>query len=497
MSRQPVEGEVWSLNSSGERFAILRIDASKGAAIVTIQYIDGGAVQKKGATWLSNVANATLVENPIEVELQFAREKSAAAKGAAEAEAAAAQKAAEDSKEAARQALMASMTPEQKVIFLQDENDRNEGRLRYNQRYLDNAQAELSTFNIRDKIVNYFKDRNRQVKIVVIESDVTDIAEGTLAEGAFETITIPATIKTISAQAFKGCTKLKTVIIEGSLLQKIGEFAFENCKSLETVIFSDASASLMSIDAGAFRHCENLKCINLPASLTKIAFAAFYNCQSLVEVAIPQGVSIISLEAFAMCFKLEEIKFEGGAESALRLIDTQAFYSNFAIKHIAFPPNLQAIGRAAFQNCLQLEDLTIPPNVRILFHDSFKNCYQQGKLKVVRIPSTCKYAFNINSLPLAEMFEYSVNTRFDATNEMVCEPIEEMMICAFDAGFVPTVFAVNSPTSGATEPVPVVIAVNYPTAREIQNPILSPSTLEPNTSSISNSDDPGGCCVVM
>ena len=478
MSRQPVEGEVWSLNSSGERFAILLVDASKGAAIVTIQYIVGGAVQKKGATWLSNVANAAFVENPTEAELQFAQEKSAAARGAAETQAVAAQKAAEDAKEAARQALMTSMTPEQKIIFLQDENDKAEGRLRYNQRYLDKARAELATLNIRDKIVNYFKDRNRQVKTVVIESDVTDIAVGTLVEGSFETITIPATIKTISTQAFKDCRKLKTVIIEGNSLQRIGELAFENCESLETVIFSDASISLMSIETGAFRHCENLKSINLPASLTKIAVAAFFNCQSLKKVTIPKGLSVIEAESFAKCFKLEDVTFEGGAESALRLIDSQAFDTNFAIKRLAFPPNLEAIGPGAFQNCLQLEDVSFPPSVRILFHDSFKYCYQQGKLKVARIPSTCMYAFSTDSFP-ADLLKDHNYAAFDF-NHFICKPGEEIMICAFDAGFVPTVFAVNSPA-----------------ARETRNPMLNPSAVSISISSPTSSADPGGCCVVM
>jgi len=70
-------------------------------------------------------------------------------------------------------------------------------------------------------------------------------------------INIPASVKTIGEESFKGCTNLKEIILPNSLTS-IGFRAFFNCTGLKT--FS-IPASVTSIGSEAFRNCSGLESI--------------------------------------------------------------------------------------------------------------------------------------------------------------------------------------------------------------------------------------------
>ena len=77
-----------------------------------------------------------------------------------------------------------------------------------------------------------------------------------------KTITLPAAMKTIEAQAFAGDTAIGMVIIPSDRLTSIGSRAFAGCTGLQS--------------------------INLPASVSDIASDAFADCVSLT-VYCPEG----------------------------------------------------------------------------------------------------------------------------------------------------------------------------------------------------------------
>ena len=96
-----------------------------------------------------------------------------------------------------------------------------------------------------------------------------------------ESITIPASVKSIGEYAFSSCTKLKTVnFAEGSLLETIGNYAFNLCKNLMTIDLSECS-KLTSIGGYAFQSCTLITAITIPASVTSIGEYAFSNCTGL------------------------------------------------------------------------------------------------------------------------------------------------------------------------------------------------------------------------
>lgn len=142
----------------------------------------------------------------------------------------------------------------------------------------------------------------------VPDSIATTLTE--IGEGAFwgapnlETITLPATVKTIGENAFSECKKLKSVLLpEG--LTSIGAEAFKGDTALTEITIP---AGVAVINSATFQNCEALQKVNLTDKLTTIGIRAFQGCKSMTEFEVPAGVTTIGDQAFAQCESLREIK---------------------------------------------------------------------------------------------------------------------------------------------------------------------------------------------
>ena len=71
--------------------------------------------------------------------------------------------------------------------------------------------------------------------------------------------------------------------------------------------------SVTSIGAYAWKNCTGLEKITLPAKLTKIGDSAFYGCAKLTEIVMPETVNKIGDYAFSRCSALKKIAFKGDA----------------------------------------------------------------------------------------------------------------------------------------------------------------------------------------
>jgi hypothetical protein len=116
-------------------------------------------------------------------------------------------------------------------------------------------------------------------------------------------IDLPAMLKTIGNEAFRGCSSLASVaILEGGGTTQtdageeqlaparfvIGHSAFYGCKCLSSFKFPESNLPA-EIGSAAFYQCVSLVQIDFPALLTTIGDRAFYGCFSLASVAILDG----------------------------------------------------------------------------------------------------------------------------------------------------------------------------------------------------------------
>ena len=173
----------------------------------------------------------------------------------------------------------------------------------------------------------------------------------------------------------------------------IGAGAFEGCYELKSIKLSD---NLTSIEDSAFRNCSSLTSIKIPESVTKIGREAFSGCSSLTSVNIPEKVEEIGDNAFSNCKSLKEITVsdknnhytnKDGILYNKELTEIIAVPS--AIEgDIVIPEGVTSIKEGIFYGCSLITGITIPSSVTDISWGTFNGC----KIERATIPvNLCGY----------------------------------------------------------------------------------------------------------
>lgn len=96
--------------------------------------------------------------------------------------------------------------------------------------------------------------------------------------------------------AFRGCTKLRTVILSENL-KRIADYMFYGIAADIQLPIQINFQNVEEIGDYAFSCCNNIVTLQLPKSVTKLGNGAFYQCRRLKTLDIP-GVVEISADAF-------------------------------------------------------------------------------------------------------------------------------------------------------------------------------------------------------
>ena len=124
-------------------------------------------------------------------------------------------------------------------------------------------------------------------------------------------------------------------VINGVIINSIGNQAFKNCTSITSVTIPN---TVTSIGSNAFDGCTNLESVTLPSSLQIIGSSAFKGCTSLEEIEIPSSVNSIGANAFKICSSLESVTIKK-EQSPITTIGSNTFMNCFNISEIKVPDN--------------------------------------------------------------------------------------------------------------------------------------------------------------
>lgn len=152
---------------------------------------------------------------------------------------------------------------------------------------------------------------NKNIKKVVIKKGVTAIADF----------------------AFKGCKKLKEIILP-STLKKIGAYAFEDCPIKNITI----PKSVKSIEPGAFAG-SSIKSITIPKTVKKLGEGVFGDCKKLESITMPGNIGVIKYEE--PDDEYQPKSFVGDSCKSLKKIT--AAFPHFAFLFFLYPPGFQAL----------------------------------------------------------------------------------------------------------------------------------------------------------
>ena len=211
------------------------------------------------------------------------------------------------------------------------------------------------------------------MKSILIPAHVTTIDTSAFSDcTALTSVEIPASVETIEAAAFRNCSSLLSVTFEkGSLLKTIGGQgllnydtesygAFSYCTALT---FIEIPASVETIEASAFGGCSSLSSIIFEdgALLKTIGGNAFRACKKLIAIEIPANVEIIEDAAFRGCSFLSIVTFKKGSHLKAigggKTIDGAFSYCT-ALTSIEIPASVETIEKAAFRGCSSLSTVT-------------------------------------------------------------------------------------------------------------------------------------------
>lgn len=175
--------------------------------------------------------------------------------------------------------------------------------------------------------VNRYIPEDRETTVIIPEG-VTKLFPSVFAGcNNIQEVHLPESIKTISSSAFKNCKNLTTINLPTGL-KFINEHAFSGCEKLKN-LFIPESECIISIDSSAFhdcyaladtngfiiiRHClihcySDAKEIVIPDGVTTINASAFRKCNNLESVVIPESVESIKEYAFHWCDNLKTVYF--------------------------------------------------------------------------------------------------------------------------------------------------------------------------------------------
>ncbi|MDO4978147.1 MAG: leucine-rich repeat protein [Eubacteriales bacterium] len=162
-----------------------------------------------------------------------------------------------------------------------------------------NYQANNANYQVSGNNVNYVAPVVKNATIITIPDTiviagktypVTGIANNAFINNKVVTkVIIGKNVQTIGVQAFSGCSKLKTVVMNSTVLTSIQNKAFYKCTALTSIVIP---AKVSFIGASAFNGCKKLKTVNVKTKLltTKnVGGSAFKNIYAKATVKVPKA----------------------------------------------------------------------------------------------------------------------------------------------------------------------------------------------------------------
>lgn len=236
-----------------------------------------------------------------------------------------------------------------------------------------------------------------------------------------DSVSIPATAKTLGDDAFFSCLGLRTINFNATNCQTMGSNTlpvFAGCSNVNKL---NIASDVTRIPDNAFFSLSGLRSVDIPQSVTYIGNQAFKNCTGLTSFTAPTSVLRIGEAALSGCAALVDVtipivgrtvlgttntsstsntnnynyfypfgyifgttSYTGGtgvSQSYFRQFRydyvmstiTETYYLPTALRRVAVTDGT-AISFYAFNNCAQLTEITLPNTLTEIREAAFKNC---------------------------------------------------------------------------------------------------------------------------
>ena len=202
------------------------------------------------------------------------------------------------------------------------------------------------------------------------------LMDGSVIVRGFGEGTIGPEVTEIAPYAFKGCDAITTVTIPASV-EKIGDGAFADCTKLASATIEK---EITTLPRNIFDGCSSLLSVTLPESIKEYGYASFRGT-AFREFTIPANVETVGNYAFADCYYLTSVTISEG----VAVIGGAAFKNCIALPSIVFSKGVTTIGANVCNGCTSLSSVMIAPTVTSIGDGAFYNC---ARIQAIQIPKS-------------------------------------------------------------------------------------------------------------
>lgn len=242
----------------------------------------------------------------------------------------------------------------------------------------------------------------------------------------------------IAVNAFKGCENLTSIYLPASLKQIIG---LADCKKLSAIYYSGTLEQWLDIDWSSLLSCgydlfikgELVTNVVIPSSVTEIKKNAFYYCKSIKSLILHNGVKKIGNSAFNKSGLVNKLNLNEGLET----LGEYSFF-NSAISEVEIPSSLNSIEYGSFSCCYSLNKFTVSAGNRKFNVQDSLLCDDAGKVYAFAagqrysrlelpecVSSFAHYVFAHDAYPLYGLY---IPAGFEGDLSNVCSSCEKLTV---------------------------------------------------------------------
>ena len=182
-------------------------------------------------------------------------------------------------------------------------------------------------------------------------------------------VTVPEEV-TETDSAFKDCNTVTKVVLPAGLT-KLESNIFSGCTGLKEIAIPEG---VTSIGNGAFRDCEALTELALPQGLKKIGGNAFIGCKSLTYIEIPDGVETVE---YFIAESTIQLRCAIGSSAAVAVSrSNDGFYSDDLYLRYTFDDDGVQNGLTLMKYVGASSEVIVPDGVTKLQYSTFSECRQ-------------------------------------------------------------------------------------------------------------------------
>ncbi len=219
--------------------------------------------------------------------------------------------------------------------------------------------------------------------------------------------------------------------VHGKTIDQIWTSGFEGAVGLTDITIP---ASIGRLGTAAFES-TGLTHVTIPDTVQQVDPAVFQNCTSLVSVKLPNGITEIDQYLFANCISLQNVDMP----DTITKINIYAFHNCTSLTSLALPKGLTSLSVGCFEKCYNLQHVVVPPSV-INFPKDDVGVYNPFKYSPVTVyvqkGSTGDRFFNNNLAELQASATASGGSLKVVTLDSVADPasIDVSSLELIDAG---------------------------------------------------------------